>query len=260
MGDYILNKIAVVIPSCDNYSDVWEPFITNIFRVWPEIPFKIYLISNFKKSDQNKVVNIIVGDDCSWSSNLIEGLQYVSEEAVFLLIDDLFFLEEINKDMVLRLSNRFITENMNYLRFNPLPRPEGKADEDGIGEVYPGSLYRSSTIMSLWKKSVLIEALKHGESAWQFEIFGSDRISKHSNWYASRIRYIPFVNLVIKGKYHRGSYRKLSECGLQLGNTRVFMSRYEHFILKLKEYRTRFFGRFPLSVKQRIRRRLKASI
>jgi hypothetical protein len=48
----VLNKnnssdnLAVIVVSCDLYSDVWKPFFTLFFKYWNDCPFPVYLTSN----------------------------------------------------------------------------------------------------------------------------------------------------------------------------------------------------------------------
>jgi len=59
----------------------------------------------------------------------------------------------------------------NYLRLNPRPKPD-KPYNDQIGLVSPGTLYRTATVMTIWKKSVLVDLLNPEETAWDFELYG----------------------------------------------------------------------------------------
>ena len=43
--NYIKNKFAILIVSCDKYSDLWDPFFKLFFKFWPDCPFNIYLLS-----------------------------------------------------------------------------------------------------------------------------------------------------------------------------------------------------------------------
>ncbi len=46
-------QTAVLVVSCDNYSDVWSPFFELYSRFWPDCPFNTYLISNTKEYSVN---------------------------------------------------------------------------------------------------------------------------------------------------------------------------------------------------------------
>ena len=65
--------IDIAVVSCDNYSDVWPYFFKSFFKNWDNCPLNVYLISNKKKYNHEKVKNINVGEDISWYDNLKKG-------------------------------------------------------------------------------------------------------------------------------------------------------------------------------------------
>jgi len=86
----ITDKFAVLVVSCDNYSDLWEPFFELFWRFWPDCPFNVYLLSNKINADIPRVKNLLVGDDISWSDNLRKGISQLKEKYILLFIEDLF--------------------------------------------------------------------------------------------------------------------------------------------------------------------------
>ena len=63
------SNLAVLVISCDAYSDLWSPFFKLYFRYWSDNKFDTFLLSNFKKYSDSRVGSIIVGEDKSWSNN-----------------------------------------------------------------------------------------------------------------------------------------------------------------------------------------------
>ena len=43
-----MHDIALLVPSCDRYSDLWEPFFLNLKKKWPNLPFRVCLVANEK--------------------------------------------------------------------------------------------------------------------------------------------------------------------------------------------------------------------
>ncbi len=52
---------------------------------------------------------------------------------------------------------------------NPWPKPD-KHYSQLVGIVSKGTIYRTATVLSVWKKDILLDLLKVGESAWDFEV------------------------------------------------------------------------------------------
>lgn len=220
----IKNKFAILVVSCDKYSDLWNPFFKSFFRFWPDCPFDIYLLSNHRYASISKVKSLLIGSDISWSDNLYKGLDYLKEDYVFLFLDDLFLFDFVKTDEVLKLFTWIVESNVNYVRMNPSPKPDKRYNEL-VGIVSRGTIYRTSTVLSVWKKDILLNLLKTGESAWDFEIYGSLRSDKYENYYSTLGKYFSFMNGVIKGKWRRSSVKMLKSLGIEIDlNKREIMN------------------------------------
>lgn len=247
-------QIAIVFPSCDKYSDLWNALFATIRMRWIECPFDFYLVSNVIDCQYFGVKTIKIGEDKTWSLNLINALRHVPQSYVLLFIDDLFLSKDIDHDRVIALMQRCVDSSWNYLRLNPTPGAESSnfIDED-VGNIKEGDWYRSSTVFSLWKKSVLLDILQPNENAWEFEIFGSQRTDKYCDWYASNFWLLPYENLVVKGKIVPSVYRMISDTGINLESNRPIMTLSELVILRIKLYRTKLMNLIPRSYRRRLR-------
>ena len=87
---------------------------------------------------------IAVGNDVSWSDNLLFALNCVAEPYVLLNIDDLILSAAVDHKAVTAVVSQFVESDGNYLRLNPTPH--GNATLGDVGLVPPGDIYRSSTV------------------------------------------------------------------------------------------------------------------
>lgn len=211
----IKNKFAILVVSCDKYSDLWNPFFKSFFRFWPDCPFNIYLLTNYEFVDILQVKNLLIGDDISWSDNLYKALNYLKEDYIFLFLDDLFLLDFVKTDEVLRLFTWIIESNANYVRINPSPKPNKRYNEL-VGIVSKGTIYRTSTVMAIWKKNILLNLLKNGENIWDFEIYGSIRSDSYDAFFCTWKKYFFIINTVIKGKWMRSAIKELKSLGIEI--------------------------------------------
>lgn len=254
MNDF--KKIAIVVISCDKYSDLHKPFFNLFQRFWPDCPFKTYLISNTKGFDLPGLTNILVGKDISWSDNLINALNKIEEEFVFLWVDDLFLIEQVDTSKVTDIFAWAVESGANYVCLKALPRPDKKFNDlVVVGIVSPGSLYRASSVLSLWNKKTLLELLKPSESAWKFEIEGSVRSDKYDRFYATRKMAIKVINGVIKGKWQGSAIRKLNSLGASPDLlARQKMSLVEEIVFLSKRLRSSLLRIFPNNFRRQIRK------
>ena len=207
--------IAVVVISCDNYSDLWAPFLAQFRKCWPECPYPVYLTSNHKVIAFESVRNIAVGDDLSWSDNLKTALKVIPEEYVLMFIEDLILVEPVRVEALAKVLAWTAEHRPNHVRLNRSEAATHRCN-DLVGEVAPGAPYRTSTVLSLWRKETLEQILKSGENAWQFEILGSQRSDAYPEFYTVHDNCFPVLNGVIKGKWTRQAVKQLTKHGITL--------------------------------------------
>lgn len=247
------DSVAVLVVSCDRYRDLWNPFFALFWRFWPDCPFRVYLLSNTIGFSHPRVTSLLVGPDDSWSDNLIRGLPRVEEKYIFLFIDDLLLFEAVDTAAVLEVLEGFVGSNGNYLRMNPHPRPDGMLNHI-VGVVSKGTIYRTATVSSVWKKSILLALLTSGETAWDFEVYGTVRSDAYSGFYSTHERLIPALNAVIKGKWERRALARIRLLGLGLHlGTRKVMSWSESFHYHCCLLRSRVFNLVPPLLRRNVK-------
>lgn len=247
------DKIAILVVSCDRYADLWQPFFYLFFRFWPDCPYKIYLLSNKTIVKFSNVINIAIGEDRSWSDNLLLALKQIPEEYVLLHIEDLFLIDFVDSKKVEQFFNFAIKNNVNYLRMHASPQPDQPYNEL-VGVVSRGTIYRTSTVMSLWKKSFLCKLLKSGETAWDFEIYGTIRSDAYGGFYSSYKSLFPIINGVIKGKWRRSVVKKITKLGIRLNLVkRPVFSRKEEFKFMCRQLRSWLLNFIPAKYRRKIK-------
>jgi hypothetical protein len=197
--------------------------------MWPDCPYKIYLLTNNKKYIAQNVTSLCVGNDTMWGENLTKALKKITENYVLTTFDDLFFTSNINTNKIYRLFELFKEKNMNYLKLNYPRKYDLKSIENHtqIGEIPRGISYRSSAVATIWKKAVLLDINDNAYSAWDFEIKGSNRTNKYDKWYGSLVQDMPFLNLIIKGKCDPNVYKYFKEKGIDLSDDRLVIMNYK---------------------------------
>jgi hypothetical protein len=206
-------ELAVVLVSCDSYKDLWPLSTGMIDRFWPDCPYPKYLISN-QPSSIPGFQSIAVGEDRGWSANLVAALEQVREEFVLLHLEDLILEEPVCQQRVDRLFAWFKSVNGNCLRMNPFPAPDRPFTSE-VGIASKGVLYRASTVMTIWRKTVLCALLHPEESAWAFEIHGSERSDAFNGFYAAHTPTFSVVNAVLRGRWQRAAVRRVRRLGAE---------------------------------------------
>lgn len=254
MEKNIRDVLAVLVVSCDKYSDLWKPFFECFRRFWPDCPFNIYLLSNKKAYNEHGVRCILTGDDPSWSDSLIKGVSQVKEDYIFMFLDDLFLAEPVDNKEVMEIFQWVMEFDVSYVRMNPMKKKADKPFNDSVGIISKGALYRTSTVMAVWKKEVLLDLLKVGESAWDFELHGSVRSDKYDDFYVVWKNNFEIINTVIRGKWLPSAAKKIKSVGIEIDlDSRRVMTLSQSIFYHLKVLRCRLFSFFPVRSKRKIR-------
>src|SRR4051812_34190100 len=98
--DDISSRVAIVIPSCDKYEDLWVAAFEFLRRRWPACPFQVFLISNHLECTSHEITTVKVGLDQGWSANLINALDFIPHDYVFLVLDDLFIHIDVASEKI----------------------------------------------------------------------------------------------------------------------------------------------------------------
>ena len=118
----MLNKdFGIVVLSCDRFSSLWPLFFNRFERFFRSQSFNIYLLSNHKDinfSQSSLKVNLIkVGDDISWSSNLIKLIKSVPEKNLLFFMDDAPLSKEVNVNKFDNALSAFASRKHGCLEF-----------------------------------------------------------------------------------------------------------------------------------------------
>lgn len=58
-----MDKVTLLISSCDIFSDCWEPYMYGLRKYWPECDFPVYIISNYEDIKREDAKTIKIGED-----------------------------------------------------------------------------------------------------------------------------------------------------------------------------------------------------
>lgn len=231
-------SVAFLVVSCDNYSDLWTPFFKTFHKYWSDCPYQLYLASNYKKYDDDKVKNISFGDDQKFSDNLINILTKIEEEYIILWFEDSLIAKKVDSKFVEKLVSDAISLKLDHLKFTVCsPLFFGKSNQL-FGPIPRGVKYRSAIGMALYNKNTLNQILLPGKSAWELDKSQlPDKLDLNFNSLNSNLRFNkPFtiVNSVIKGKWLYTAPKFLKKEGFEeLINGRAIQSIWSYFYIKL---------------------------
>jgi hypothetical protein len=238
-------KFAIIISSCDKYSDLWPPLGNLYKKYWKNCDKEIYLLTeslNFKKITKLNVgIKTINVKSKSWSRRLKIALQskIIKESDILFVLDDFFLQSKVSNKKIDRYFYQFKKFKMEMLRIVARPGPLKKNKlVNNIGEFDNNESYTISTQAAFWQKTSLISHLNDKENIWQFGINGSERVKqKKIKFFGVYNDIFPYKHHVIeRGKWFPWYYMKFKNMNIGVSNKREVMSYFESILWLLKKF------------------------
>ena len=251
-----VSECTVLVASCDAYSDLWPPYFALLRKHWSDCPFPIALITEEKRPVIEGVYPLCLGTGSDWSSLMLKALEAIETPYILLSLEDFFLRRNVNNHRIISLLESMKRERLNMLRLIPRPAPpvrRTRAEEYGVLPM--NAPYRVSTQAALWRVGVLHSLLVAGETAWQFEVHGSERSGKFDGFAAVWRTAFPYRHHAIeRGRWFpwaalRFRYRNI---GVDLG-ARPIMSAGETSRWLAMKFTGRAIERLPTSIRLRLK-------
>jgi hypothetical protein len=119
-----------------------------------------------------------------WSSALLSLLKSIDSDYVIYMQEDYVFTNYVDQDKLNSIFNYAKQNDVNYIRFYTGPPGNGNSVEIepglSIREILPGTKWRTSLMVAIWKRESLISLLDSHQNInpWQFETISSDHMDK----------------------------------------------------------------------------------
>lgn len=167
-------KFAVVISTCDVYSDCWKPMMLSFREHWPDCPYPIYMITNYKDCEDEGVITIKVGEHLGWGSNTRKALLKIDCDYLLYLQEDFFFNSDVNTHGIKEDFDFCVAEQVDYLRVmapykDDHPYRDSKSYCYDANEMLKLKEHAMNLMAVIWRKSALQNLCVEGWTGWDYE-------------------------------------------------------------------------------------------
>lgn len=222
------NSFAILINSCDAYSDVWTPFFRVLEKTWPQArEHEIFLNTETKQYKDPffdvKVLNCLDNKAIyQWGRRLLQAIDRIESDNILFLLEDFFFEEPVRYEEIDKCV-KYLNENKDISVFGLTSQME--CADASYCELhkdirFPGYVIRKQKVgfkynagPSLWRKSSLKRLIFKRDTPWGWEFFGNFR-----TWYSSDKIYgracdyqpVFVYDIIHGGAVHRGKWTEKS--------------------------------------------------
>lgn len=194
---------AVLISSFDDNCDLWPLFFHYFFQQWPDAPTPVYLVTNFRRYDDPRVVSLCVGSDTDWGSVITSSLASINTRYVCMLLDDLFLDRPVRTEQVNEVVAQIARRDGVYLETGR-QSDEGPLVEGTDLRRIPASNPIAGINSAIYSKQLLMELAKPGNSIWDGnKIMNAMNVADSPDLYYLRAGVPPLISFVeaVKGRF-----------------------------------------------------------
>lgn len=189
---YYHEKCTVMICSCDNYSDLWEPFFKLFEYYWNDCPFDILLNTETKKYSYStlsiKCLQLYEANkNITYGKRMIDHLKKIKTPYTLILMDDFFIRKKVDTSEILKIIN-WLEKDSKAVVFNMLNLDDKYNKPSQKYEAYdlrpPCGNYKYNFQASVWKTEYLLKSWRKSDTPWTWECYGNYRsFNKKYNFY-----------------------------------------------------------------------------
>lgn len=209
-----MEKCAILIFTCSNFSDLWSNNLALLDKHWKEHP-KYFLCSDGPSKYGDNFDNTLIFSK-DMSTRIIESLEYCLDkyEYVLFTLDDYFICNKINNNLFNQMIETMDNDKLDYIRLFKNPKAKGEVFSiKNTRKILLKNVYDINFYPGIWKTSSLLSILRKNEDIWKCEARLTRRFrEKEFNGIAfNSNKVFPIVDVVRKGKYLRSAYRYLKK-------------------------------------------------
>ena len=198
--------MKIVVLTCDKHGWLVPVFLHFLKKNWRDNPYKIEIVTETDPVDGT----VFYSKEKSWSGRLINYLVQCRRDKILLTLEDYFIKSRVDSKRI-RIAEDLCRDDVGCVRLNNIPnkyfqRHTTSSDIEGFREYPPDKRYSMVMQMAIFQKQFLLDVLRSGESVWQTEGKGSERLGKlKSKWRilwpeTNIVDYMSDGGLIKKGK------------------------------------------------------------
>lgn len=159
--------MKILVLSCDNCQDIFEPFYKCMEKYYPNHPEIIYATETVKNPYYKTICKNYPFD--LWSKRIRETLKEIDDDKILLLIDDCFIRQPVDVERI-----KYVEKNLkgNIAMFNfekSFDSKDEPSQYEGFKKKNINGIAVNSLMCGMWQKDKLIQVLNITSLPWEIE-------------------------------------------------------------------------------------------
>lgn len=236
------NNVALLISTCDKFSDLWDSHIELLKKNWIGDLWKIYMVTDRPTTKHYDGVEIIAAEgDLDFPMRIKYALNFIETDYVLLTLDDYFLIEKAYSNKLNYLANKAEVEQIDYLLLYGRRKNDNKKFEavENLTPIDLSQRYAVTLYPAIWKKDFLKNSVQEDLSPWLYEpkltVYSRE---KNAKCFFSRSGTYQILDVVRKGKVLHKALRYFKKNGIDIGS-RPTISYFTEFKLASMEFVSR---------------------
>ncbi len=232
-------RIALLISSCDSFSDLWEEHIRLLKANWVGERFKTYLVTDKPTDKILDGVEIIIAEPgldfpmrIKWAANYI-GCQYI-----LLTLDDYFLIGKTKTEELQYLIELMELEKIDYLSLydRRQTNPKKYTALEKIQSIDLNQKYAVTLYPAIWSAEFLKKTALSDMNPWQYEpTLTATALRENANCKFSGAGTFVILDVIRKGRVLRKANKYFKKHGIFIGD-RALTSRWMEMKLALMDF------------------------
>ena len=220
-----MSRVAILICSCDYYSECWEPIICSFDKFWPDCEYDKLIVSNHKNEIIPGAKLVMVGDHKGWASDTLKAVELTDYDYYIYFQEDYWINRRVDNQAIKQHIKHCEANGVEYLKIwqDLIKRDKFRIGNSDYCKNPLDQRYAINTAVAIWRRDLFPKVCLPGDTGWDFEYKIVDYIKEnhieiksevlHSSVAISKgITMIP-GNGIQRGKWTRAVVKFLKENG-----------------------------------------------
>ena len=179
-----MNKVTILVNSCDLYEDAWEPTFKLYKAQWPDCPYSFVLNTETKtyNGEFKNIRTVCYGKNGTWTERFEYVLNQIDSPYVLFTLEDYFLLNKVNSEVFEKaVSVMDNNSNVGMICLSHTDRENISTGEYEDENFYSRIIDPKCMIwcrICLYRREYLLKLLRSHETIWEFEQYATYRAMK----------------------------------------------------------------------------------